>query len=401
MNLLLRRWSRLVLGVLLGALTAPVELLFVLVGGGWLGLAPGRGTGGSGSGNGAWVHRSAQWLAVREQRRIGRYHETETPVPRLRAGGRALAYLAVRWMLGLLGGAVLLTVLLSLGYSSFLLWGWFVIGRLNHPGTVLLTAFTGLFALFLSAQGVRQVAVWDEQLLRNRLGPDDRQLLERRIGELAATRAGVIEAVDDERRRIERDLHDGVQQRLVALGMLIGRARRATDPAKSDALLRQAHEESREALTELREVAWRVYPAALDDSGLTAALESVAERSGIPVDLTTDLLGQLAPSTQTVAYFVVAEAVTNAAKHSGATRVTARVVQEDRTLHIRVRDDGSGGADPTGGGLTGLARRVAALDGRFAVDSPAGGPTVLTAEVPCGATASNRADSTPTRSTPT
>jgi signal transduction histidine kinase len=194
----------------------------------------------------------------------------------------------------------------------------------------------------------------------------------------------MMDAVDGERRRIERDLHDGVQQRLVALGMLIGRARRSHHPDRADQLLLQAHEESRRALTELREVAWRVYPTVLDEAGLHAALETVAERTTLPVHLTYDVEAPPAPrQVETVAYFVVSEAVTNVVKHSGATRIKVALHRDGPTLAVRVEDDGTGGADPAGGGLNGLASRVAALDGRFRVDSPAGGPTTVIAELPC------------------
>ncbi|KIF06575.1 histidine kinase, partial [Streptomyces sp. RSD-27] len=198
-------------------------------------------------------------------------------------------------------------------------------------------------------------------------------------------RAAVLRAVDSERRRIERDLHDGVQQRLVALAMLLGRARRSRerDPERADALLLQAHRESQEVLTELREVAWRVYPSALDSLGLEEALAGVAERCAIPLRTEFDAAGPLPGPVRTAAYFVVCEAVTNAAKHSGASAVSVRVVRRGPVLTVRVEDDGSGGADPSGTGLSGLASRVAALDGLLRVESPAGGPTTVTAELPC------------------
>jgi signal transduction histidine kinase len=175
-------------------------------------------------------------------------------------------------------------------------------------------------------------------------------------------------------------LHDGVQQRLVALGMLIGRARRSGDSE----LLRAAHEESQRALAELREVSWRVFPAALAGGGLPAALEVVADRSLVPVRLSVELTERPPGAVETAAYFVVCEAVTNAAKHAGAGEVRVSVAEREKTVVVRVADDGKGGADPAGGGLSGLGRRVEALDGRFAVSSPAGGPTVIVAELPCG-----------------
>ncbi|TXS41620.1 sensor histidine kinase [Streptomyces sp. uw30] len=357
----------------MGGLTAPAGLVCVL--GGWVRRLTTR--------RPSSVPASALRLAELERRRLAVFHAVEVDAPR--GGPAAFGYLAARWPLGLFGLLVLLTALVGLVYASVLLWAWFVLEP-NDPGDLVLSGLGGLFLLFLCAQGGRGLAQLDEQLARRHLGPSETELLRRRVGELAATRAGVVQAVHDERRRIERDLHDGVQQRLVALGMLLGRARRATDPAKADALLRQAHEESAHALTDLRETAWRIYPAALDERGLAAALEGLAERSVVPVEVTYELDGTPPPvPVQTVAYFVAAEAVTNTLKHSGATRAGIRVARRGDDVVVRIEDDGSGGAPrrPAAGGLLGLSRRVAALDGRLDVDSPPGGPTVITAELPC------------------
>ena len=247
---------------------------------------------------------------------------------------------------------------------------------------VYLTALSAVLA-FLAHQGMAGIAEWERRLAARLLGVDREELLRRRVVELADSRAAVMAAVDDERRRIERDLHDGVQQRLVALGMLIGRARRAEDPQRGTELLAGAQQEVQAALAELRETAWRVYPAALDSGGLAGALEELRDRSALPVDLTVRLTGPPPPTVATVGYFVVSEAVTNAAKHSGAERVTATVTGDDDRLSVTVVDHGVGGADPAGRGLSGLARRVAAVDGHCRVDSPPGGPTTITVELPC------------------
>ncbi|MGW7486713.1 sensor histidine kinase [Streptomyces sp. NPDC054786] len=295
---------------------------------------------------------------------------------------RALQYLSLRWGLGLLGALVLSAALIGAAYGTawiFIL----LLAEVHRPGTLALSTVGGLFLLFLSLQGSFGVAGLETKLARHFLGPSHQEALERRIEQLATSRAGVIAAVNDERRRIERDLHDGVQQRLVALGMLLGRALRSQDVQRADQLLRQAHEESSQALTELREVAWRVYPTVLDEAGLRAALETVAERSAISVRLDYTLATEPDTAVATVAYFVVSEAVTNAVKHSGAGLITVRVAPGEDGVLVHIEDDGSGGADSSGGGLFGLARRVAALDGRFRVDSPAGGPTTITVELPC------------------
>ncbi|MYU50824.1 sensor histidine kinase [Streptomyces kasugaensis] len=296
---------------------------------------------------------------------------------------RALEYLSLRWALGLLGALVLVAVLIGAVYGTLWLYAWLMVADVRHPGTVLMSSVAGLFLLFLSLQGTFGVAGLEAKLARRCLGPSPHEQLELRIAQLSSSRAGVIAAVNDERRRIERDLHDGVQQRLVALGMLLGRALRSKDEMRADQLLRQAHEESRQALTELREVAWRVYPTVLDEAGLRAALETVAERSAIPVHLDYGMDRDPETAVATVAYFVVSEAVTNAVKHSGAGLITVRVAQGEDGVLVHIEDDGAGGADSSGSGLFGLARRVAALDGRFRVDSPAGGPTIITAELPC------------------
>ncbi|MFD9902901.1 sensor histidine kinase [Streptomyces sp. NPDC059063] len=274
-------------------------------------------------------------------------------------------------VVGLLGVGVVLAGLLAYGAVR----GTMSAGEL--VGQVLL----GSVLLFLDIQGLVSLAGLDQRLARQCFGPSERELLERRIMELAVSRAGMVEVVDVERRRIERDLHDGVQQRLVALAMLLGRACR--NPDKAADLLRQAHAESQEVLGELREVAWRAYPSALDSLGLEEALAGVAERCSIPLHIDFRLTEKLPQTTETATYFVVSESVTNAAKHSGADRIDVSVGREGGTVVIQIRDNGRGGADPEGSGLSGLRRRAAALDGDLSVHSPPGGPTTITAELPC------------------
>ncbi|MFG2137571.1 sensor histidine kinase [Streptomyces sp. NPDC048650] len=373
-----RRGVRLMTGLVLGAVMAMAELPFVALSALALLLVL------------AWprgrrtvlrpVTATARALTESNRRRLRLYITTDTSPSY--ADQRALQYLALRWALGLLGALVLSAALIGAAYALSLVVAW-VISDVRHPGTVVVSGVGGLFLLFLSLQGTFGVADLETKLARRLLGPSQQEELERRIEQLATSRAGVVAAVNDERRRIERDLHDGVQQRLVALGMLLGRALRSRDERRADQLLRQAHDQSRQALTELREVAWRIYPTALDDAGLQAALETVAERSAVPVHLDYRLAREPDTAVATVAYFVVSEAVTNAVKHSGAGRISVRVAEGDAIVLVSIEDDGLGGADSSGSGLFGLARRVAALDGRFRVDSPPGGPTTITAELPC------------------
>ncbi|MFF0445041.1 sensor histidine kinase [Streptomyces sp. NPDC004609] len=365
-------------GLAVGALTAVAELILALLAGPVLlcVLAWPRGR--------RAVLRRLAALAVRvtdaELLRLDRFFRMRPPVSY--APSRAARYAAARVPLGLLGGMVLGCLLTGLTWLLFALFGWFLV-PIDYPLEVAGTGLLGAFVIVLAAQGVHGTTLLEGRVARHFLGPSHQDVLERRIAELAATRSEVLDAVDDERRRIERDLHDGVQQSLVALGMLLGRARRSRDPERTDQLLLQAHEESRRALNELREVAWRVYPTVLDEAGLHAALETVAERTTLPVRLEYHVEPPAGRQVETVAYFVVTEAVTNVVKHAGATRIGVTLRRDGTTLHVSVVDDGPGGADPAGGGLTGLASRVAALDGRFGVHSPVGGPTTITAELPC------------------
>ncbi|MFI5533425.1 sensor histidine kinase [Kitasatospora sp. NPDC051853] len=315
------------------------------------------------------------------------------------ADRRQLRYLAVRTGTGLVTAVVV--VLLGFGaVLAGLLVGGVVRGSIGWID-LLTQVLLGGVLLFLGVQGLHSLVELDARAARDCFGPSEAELLRRRIAELADSRAAVLQAVDIERRRIERDLHDGVQQRLVALAMLLGRARRGRDPERADRLLRQAHQEAQEVLTDLREVAWRVYPSALDSLGLAEALGGVAERSTVPMRLGYEVAAPLPEPVRTAAYFVVSECVTNAAKHSRASAVSVRITLDGGpltdsgapadegsptpggVLTVRIEDDGVGGADPDGTGLTGLRGRVAALDGTLHIDSPSGGPTVITAELPC------------------
>ena len=214
----------------------------------------------------------------------------------------------------------------------------------------------------------------------------DRSELTERISTLEASRSGAVESADARLRRIERDLHDGAQHRLAYIAMELGRARAKleTDPAAADALLAGAHDESKRAMRELRDLVRGIHPSVLSDRGLDAALSGLAERASVPVEIRGGVSERLPPAVETAAYYVVAETLTNVGRHSGARHAYVEVEREDGWLELRVGDDGHGGAERRpGSGLEGLAQRVEALDGSLQVTSPAGGPTTIFARLPC------------------
>ncbi|HWF22998.1 MAG TPA: sensor histidine kinase [Acidimicrobiales bacterium] len=245
----------------------------------------------------------------------------------------------------------------------------------------------GVVLLFVAPWVTRALASIDLNLARVLLGPTRRDRLATEVTRLSVSRARVVDATDAERRRIERDLHDGVQPRLVSLAITLGRAQAKfeADPDEASRLLSQAHESAKEALSDLRDLARGIHPSVLDDRGLDAALSALVAGSPVPVTVDVDLPRRPSRTSEAVAYFFVAEAVTNVAKHAGATRATVLIGQDDSAMQVLVTDDGAGGAVATpGGGLAGLVDRLAAVDGTLAVSSPAGGPTRLKAVIPCG-----------------
>jgi signal transduction histidine kinase len=399
-----RKSANLLAGVALGAVLAVVEFAFLLLSS--IGLVPIIAAPRSRERVVGFVHRCSRQLAVLEQRRLARFHDIEDLGPY--SDRNAFRYVARRWPVGGLGGLVLLLLLLGLVVAGSMVTAWITGGSwaLIEDGadristaTVIVAAIPGALLLYLNVMGIVGVAGLDERLARRHLTPSAEEVLARRVSELTLSRAEVVQVVNDERRRIERDLHDGVQQRLVALGLLLSRARRTDDPERAAALVRQAHEESEQALDDLRQVAWRVYPTVLDQYGLRDVIAVLAERSSIPVTFQYDLPTRPPTTIETVVYFVVSEAVTNAAKHSDASQIAITLTPSPETalssetavapvagpgVVVTVTDDGRGGADQTGRGLSGLASRVAAGDGTFSVHSPIGGPTTIRAELPCG-----------------
>jgi signal transduction histidine kinase len=229
----------------------------------------------------------------------------------------------------------------------------------------------------------RGLANADRAMVRALLSPSDE--LERRIAELESDRGVVVDTAAADLRRIERDLHDGAQARLVNLAMGLGLAKEKLleDPDTAAMMVAEAHGEVKLALQELRDLARGIHPAVLTDRGLDAALSAVASRCTVPVKVTVDLLSRPVAAIEGIAYFTVSELLQNISKHSGAKSASVDVWQSDERLLIQVWDDGRGGARLDGGtGMRGLADRLDAVDGLFVIESPQGGPTTVTAELP-------------------
>jgi signal transduction histidine kinase len=256
---------------------------------------------------------------------------------------------------------------------------------IRYPGSLTAAVLAGLVLLLASPALTRGMAAADAAVARALLG-SGREELTARIGELETSRAKVMDAAEVERMRIERDLHDGAQQRLVSLAMELGRAKAkfGTDPEAAAAIVGQAHEQAKEALVELRNLVRGVHPPVLSDRGLDAALSGLAALSPVPVTVSVELPARPPAAIEAIAYFVVAEALTNIAKHAHAHHARVLVVGVADQLSVEITDDGVGGADPAGQGLSGLAARVAGVDGQFRVTSPAGGPTTVEVTLPCG-----------------
>jgi signal transduction histidine kinase len=223
-------------------------------------------------------------------------------------------------------------------------------------------------------------------MMRFFLGPRERDRMADRIAQLTESRAETVDIQAAELRRIERDLHDGAQARLVSLGMSLGMAENllASDPDAAGELLAEARQATGLALAELRDLVRGIHPPVLADRGLDGALRALALANPLPVEVTIDLPGRPPAPVESAVYFAVAETLTNTAKHSGATSAWLRVAYADDRLGVMVGDDGRGGAEAApGGGLHGIERRLAAFDGTMMVASPVGGPTIVTMELPC------------------
>jgi signal transduction histidine kinase len=356
------------------------------------------------------IHTS-RWMAWLERRRAALVLGETIPAVYKRATGNFLNRLKalfsdpstwkdLGWHLLLLPvGIVDFTVAVTawsatLGLITMPAWWWALpesdptelgLFQVDSWGYAFLCVAIGILLLPLAAALVRGTAAASGALSKVVLGPSRRQL-EERVEVLAQTRAGAVDAAAAELQRIERDLHDGAQARLVALALDLGMAeeRFDRDPDGARELVEKARGEARLAMGELRDLARGIRPALLSERGLGEAIGALAARTPLPTNVEVDLDGRLPAPVELAAYFTVAEALTNAVKHARASSAKVRLWRENGRLRIEVRDDGLGGANPNGHGLDGLHKRLAALDGTLAIASPVGGPTVLYAEVPCG-----------------
>ncbi|MEU4420786.1 sensor domain-containing protein [Actinoplanes sp. NPDC024001] len=310
---------------------------------------------------------------------------------------RDLAWLMILFPIGLVGGVVaIVTTLLTLGAIVAPVWLWAVPNpRAPFPADPLMTTTGGRFLLVvlgllaapLVAALLRSLAAGQIRLARALLAPGEHRRLVETAEQLARSRRRVVDAQAAELRRIERDLHDGAQARIVAAGMTLAltarKLRTATEPAEVSADVQLARRQLDDALAELRRLVRGIHPPILTDRGLAAALAALAGDSPVPVEIDADADERYPAAVESAAYFVVAEGLANAAKHAHADRCVVAVRRTPGGVAVRVSDDGRGGADPDGSGIDGLRRRVEALDGRLTLTSPPGGPTVLLAEMPC------------------
>jgi signal transduction histidine kinase len=300
-----------------------------------------------------------------------------------------LAYLGVFGVVGFVWGTLWLGVWgYAIGSLTLPAWWWalpddatYLWFSLDDTTEMLLAPAVGLALLPVALVLQRALAVSQAALARWLLAPS----LAARVEQLQRTRAGAVDTAAADLERIERDLHDGAQARLVALAMDLGMAeeRFDRDPDSARELVGEAREEARRALAELRDLARGIRPSLLTERGLAAAVEALASRSPIPASAHVDVAVKPRPAVETAAWFVVSEALANAAKHSEASHVSVWLTRHADELRVEVVDDGRGGADASGAGLAGLAKRVAALDGTLEVYSPRGGPTVVRASLPC------------------
>ncbi len=361
----------------------------------------------------AFTIASGRWISVAERARVRALLDESVPAwADFPAGGswwqrmvrrfgdgpgwKGLLYGALMLPWGIVAFTVTVTVWsLAVSMALYPLFGWWLPNDNDafHPtglalvGVVLGVGLVGWLLVALLPRMIHGLTTVDVFLARTLLGPDEAVALQQRVVELEESRAAGTESANHELRRIERDLHDGAQQRLVSVAMNLGMAKDqldAVEDPKAFELVSRAHDEAKQAIVEMRELVRGIHPAILTDRGLDAAVSALAARCPIPVTVHSDLPRRLSPAVESTAYFVVAESLTNIAKHSGARTGSVRMVDRGASLSIEVHDDGRGGAVAgPGGGLHGLADRVRSVDGTLRIASPDGGPTVLLVELPC------------------
>ena len=306
----------------------------------------------------------------------------------LRAFGQSATWRDAAWML--LAPIACPLLLLPLAAPSALGWYWAAKSMSGPPpghNAAKAPVLVGLAVITVIAFSAGPWLLRSYgQFARSLLGPTSQAELSRRVRHLAETRSESLDSSAAELRRIERDLHDGAQARLVALGMMLGALEGVLGPdeATARALVVEAQASSAKALAELRDLVRGIHPPVLADRGLVDAVRALALDSPLPVEVTSDLAGRPPPPIESAVYFAISELLTNASKHASATKAWVELRSGTGALGARVRDNGHGGADPNRGtGLRGIERRLAAFDGVVAVMSPFGGPTVVNMEVPC------------------
>ncbi|MFD4670697.1 sensor histidine kinase [Lentzea sp. NPDC058450] len=325
--------------------------------------------------DGPWLHRAQGVLADPHSRRDG-------------------VWLITHALVGTLLGSIAIGVPGALVQQPFVLLFWWTVpgGFENSFGIFVdswpmaLLSLPIMIVLALITLRLPRLAAWDARMAAKMLAPP-KASLEKRLAEVVATRAAALQAHGAELRRIERNLHDGTQNKLVGVVMMLGIAERTLkqNPDNAAQALLRAQDAAGDALEELRNVVRSIHPPVLDDLGLDGAIEALAARCPVPCVLTAEQLGRLPAAVEAAAYFAVAEALTNVAKHSGAQRAWVSLSIIGERLTVIVHDDGKGGADEKRGtGLDGIRGRVAALDGSAELSSPEGGPTVLTVQLPAG-----------------
>lgn len=368
----------------------------------------------------AFTVMSGRWIAGAERSRVKGMLGDAIPAPRpvrvpdgggLRpmfarlkdgAGWKGLLYGIVMLPIGIATFTIAVT-LTSVGIGGVTYPAWFWMGsnekgqwwqgtNMLHDGRgrVLIVAYVvvGFFVLVATPAVMHGLARMHAGIARGLLGDDGKGELEERVEQLTESRDASVSGAVSELRRIERDLHDGAQQRMVSVAMELGLARerldRGASPEQARELIVNAHEEAKRAVGDLRDLVRGIHPAVLTDRGLDAALSAVAARCPMPVDVSVDLPARPPAPVEAALYFIASEALTNTAKHSKATKASVRIVATASGLSLTASDNGVGGAtiEPSGG-LVGLRDRVASVEGTFRLMSPQGGPTTMIVDVPC------------------